>query len=116
MIDLTLKQPAVETFLPREFLENYVSSEISLEPRYLKALGAKWRQTDFNISFLVRECIQESAFLLPSIPRKNDQKPVSFLYRLALGSLLDVAPFPNRTLNGLRNMGQPFYALPNVRV
>ncbi len=115
VIDLALKQPAAETFLPKEFLSNYLSSDISLEPRYLNALGVKWRQSDFNIGFLISKIFSSRLFFHPQFRGNMIKSPTHFYIGLLQDLNLDVAPFPNRTLTGLRNMGQPFYAPPNVR-
>ena len=115
VIALTLKQPAAATFLPGEFLRYYLSSEIALDPPYVEELGENWRRHKFSIGYLVERVFSSRLFYHPQFRGNMIKSPVQYYIGLLQDLDLDVAPFPRVMLNGLRNMGQPFFAPPNVR-
>lgn len=115
IIDLALKQPAASTFLPREFLRYYLSTELDLGKPYMDELGRQWRKNSFNLGSLVKTVFSSRLFFHEQFHGNMIKSPIQFYLGLLQDLNLDVAPFPTATLNNLRNMGQPFYAPPNVR-
>jgi len=115
VIDLALKQPAVRTFFPAECLRYYLSSEVVLEPQYLIRLGEIWRGSGFNLGSLISTVFGSRIFYHPKFRGNLIKSPIQFYIGMLQDLNLDVAPFPKATLNALRNMGQTFYAPPNVR-
>ena len=115
VIDLALNQPAVRTFLPAEVLRYYLSSEVVFEPPYLKRLGEVWRGSGFNLGNLIATVFGSRIFYHPQFRGNLIKSPVQFYLGMLQDLNLDVAPFPKVTLNALRNMGQTFFAPPNVR-
>ena len=115
VIDLALNQPAARTFLPAEVLRYYLSSEIVLEPPYLKRLGEIWRGSGFNLGNLIATVFSSRIFYHPNFRGNLIKSPVQFYIGMLQDLNLDVTPFPKVTLNALRNMGQTFFAPPNVR-
>ena len=115
VIDQAMGQAAAGTFLPSEFLRFYLSSEVTLERPYVERLGQLWQQQDFSIGALIRTVFQSRLFYHAAFRGNMIKSPVQFYIGLVQDLNLDITPFPNPTLNDLRNMGQPFYAPPNVR-
>jgi len=115
VIDLIFEQPAVRTFFPNEFLRFYLSSETVLEPTYLEYLGEEWRQNDFKVEFLLHTVFSSRLFYHPQFRGNMIKSPVQFYLGMLQDLNLEVAPLPRLVLNILRNMGQAFYAPPNVR-
>ena len=115
VIDLALDQSAARTFLPNEFLHFYLSTDVTLEDSYLKSLGNIWRRNHFNLSSLIKTVFKSRIFFHSQFRGNLIKSPTHFYFGLLQDLNLDVAPFPTFTLNALRNMGQPFFAPPNVR-
>ncbi len=115
VIDLIFEQPAAQTFLPNEFLRFYLSSEITLDPAYLEVLGKEWSRNGFEIGFLLRTVFTSRIFYHPQFRGNMIKSPVQFFVGMLQDLNLEVAPLPGIVMNVLRNMGQPFYAPPNVR-
>ena len=115
VIDLALDQSAARTFLPNEFLHFYLSTDVTLEDSYLKSLGNIWRRNHFNLGSLIKTVFKSRIFFHPQFRGNLIKSPTHFYFGLLQDLNLDVAPFPSHTLNALRNMGQPFFAPPNVR-
>ena len=115
VIDLIFEQSAAQIFLPNEFLRFYLSSDHGLEPAYGKRLGNEWRHNDFNLGFLLRMVFTSKLFYHPQFRGNMIKSPTHFYLGLLQDLNLEVAPLPRIVMNALRNMGQPFYAPPNVR-
>lgn len=114
IIDLAFRQEAAETWLPSEFLRTYLTTE-ALPPGYLELLGRFWRLTGFDLDRLRRRVVTSNLFFAREYMGDHLKSPVE-LYLGALQQLrLQVLPLPRRTLQGLRAMGQPVFAPPNVR-
>ncbi len=115
VIDLALEQSAARTFLPKEFLHFYLSTDVSLETPYLRSLGNIWRRHNFKIGSLIEIVFKSRLFYHPQFRGNLIKSPIHFYLGLLQDLNLDVAPFQSHTLQPLRSMGQPFYAPPNVR-
>jgi len=114
VIDLAFRQEAAEAWLPGEFLRTYLTTE-TLPPGYLELLGRFWRLTGFDLERLRRRVVTSNLFFAREYMGDHIKSPVE-LYLGALQQLrLQVLPLPRRTLQGLRAMGQPVFAPPNVR-
>ncbi len=115
VIDLIFEQSNAQIFLPSEFLRFYLSSDIGLEPAYGQLLGIEWRHNDFNMGFLLRRVFTSKLFYHPQFRGNMIKSPTHYYLGLLQDLNLEVAPLPRIVMNALRNMGQPFYAPPNVR-
>jgi uncharacterized protein (DUF1800 family) len=115
IIDSALTQPAARTFLPSELLRVYLSADIKLDRPYLERLGEIWRGSGFDLEELMRTVFSSRLFYHPQFRGNMIKSPIQYYLGLLQDMELDVPPFPRGTLSALRNMGQPFYAPPNVR-
>lgn len=114
IVDLAFRQPAASTFLPREFLNFYLSHD-PLPEAYLKPLGQQWRAADYQLRALVEIVFTSRLFYAPEFRGQRIKSPVEFYLGLCHDLRLAPSPLPAPLLRALRTMGQPFYDPPNVR-
>lgn len=114
VIDLTYQQPAAATFLPRELVRFYLTSD-GVSEDFIAPLGDWWRQQKFSLRALALRFFSSQAFFAPEWRGNYIKSPIQF-YLGMLGDLgLDPLPAPRVTLNALRAMGQSLFDPPNVR-
>lgn len=114
VIDLAFKQPAAKTFLIRELIKFYLTEEAVPEP-YIEALGERWADHNFSLSYLAETFFQSRLFFHPAYRGNLVKSPIHFYLGLCQDLRLDVAPFDSRVLRSMQVMGQSFYDPPNVR-
>jgi uncharacterized protein (DUF1800 family) len=114
VIDLTFKQPAARTFLIRELIQFYLTEEIVPEA-YIEALGERWADHGFSLSYLTETFFQSRLFFHPAYRGNLVKSPIHFYIGLCQDLRLDVIPFDSRVLRSMNVMGQSFYDPPNVR-
>jgi uncharacterized protein (DUF1800 family) len=114
VIDLAYAQPAAADFLPGELARFYLSDD-PLPTDYRKALGARWRETEFNLRSLAKLFFGSRLFYAPEFRGNLIKSPLQFYLGLVQDLNLSVPPLPRHTLNPLRQMGQQLFQPPNVR-
>ena len=115
VIDMVLEQPAARTFLPGELLRFYLSADVALAIDYLNKLGEHWAADDFNLAALRNRIFRSRLFFHRQFRGNLIKSPIQFYLGMLQETALDVPPFPSIAINAMRNMGQPFFAPPNVR-
>lgn len=113
IIDLTFRQPAAREFLPRECVRHYVTDG-ELPDDYYRELGAIWAASDFNLRVLQETIFRSQLFYAEGIRGTLIKSPIHYYLGLCQDLRLDPSPFPGRSLNLLRSMGQAFFDPPNV--
>lgn len=114
IIDITFKQPTAKTFLIRELIKFYLTEETVPEP-YIEALGERWANHGFSLSYLTETFFQSRLFFHPAYRGNLVKSPIHFYIGLCQDLRLDVTPFDSRVLRSMDVMGQSFYNPPNVR-
>lgn len=114
VIDIALQQPAARTYLPRQVVQWYLSSQPLPDP-YYEELGRLWERDGFQLDRLLERVVTSALFYDTRFPGSLIKSPVR-LYLGLVGDLrLDVPPFPRPVVNTFRFMGQPLFRPPNVR-
>ena len=114
VIDITFKQPAAQTYLIRELIKFYLTEE-TVPEAYIEALGERWADHNFNLSYLAETFFQSRLFFHPAYRGNLVKSPIHFYIGLCQDLRLDVIPFDSRLLRSMDVMGQSFYNPPNVR-
>jgi len=114
VIDLVYRQPAAQSFVPREVIRFYLTEQDLPEP-FLRELGRYWQAHDFDMAYLLRKFFSSRAFYAPEYRGNMIKSPTQYYLGLCQDMNLDVCPIPSLVLNQLKAMGQPFYSPPNVR-
>lgn len=114
VIDLIFRQPAARTFLIRELIQFYLTTEPVPEP-YIEALGERWANHGFELPYLIRTFFQSQLFFHPAYRENLIKSPVQLYLGLCQDLKLDLIPFEARLLRSMDTMGQPFFNPPNVR-
>jgi uncharacterized protein (DUF1800 family) len=114
VIDLTFQQPAAKTYLIRELIKFYLTDQ-TVPEAYIEALGERWANQDFSLSYLIETFFQSQLFFHPAYRGNLVKSPIHFYIGLCQDLRLDIAPFDSRVLRSMSVMGQSFYDPPNVR-
>ena len=114
IVDLALQEPAARTFIPRELCKHYLSDRI-IPDEYLKILGDKWADENFDLAWLASTFFSSRLFFHPQFRGNKIKSPFEFLIGLLQDLDLDLAPLPRRVLPALGGMGQSYLNPPNVR-
>ncbi len=114
IIDIIFKQPAAKTFLIRELIKFYLTEQ-AVPEAYIEALGEKWADHGFSLSYLTETFFQSRLFFHPAYRGNLVKSPIHFYIGLCQDLRLDVVPFDSRVLRSMNVMGQSFYNPPNVR-
>ncbi|MGB0744914.1 MAG: DUF1800 family protein, partial [Opitutales bacterium] len=114
VIDITFKQAAAQTFLVRELIKFYLTDQ-AVPESYIKALGEKWANHNFDLTYLIETFFQSRLFYHPAYRGNLVKSPIHFYLGLCQDLRLNVVPFEGRLLQSMNVMGQPFYNPPNVR-
>ena len=114
IVDLAFEQPAAKTYLIRELIKFYLTEDAVPEP-YIEALGEKWADHGFKLSYLTETFFQSRLFFHPAYRGNLVKSPIHFYIGLCQDLRLDIAPFDSRVLRSMDVMGQSFYNPPDVR-
>lgn len=114
VVDLAYQQPAAATYLPRELTKFYLTSE-PLPRENLAALGERWRDSGFDLRWLIRAFFSSRLFYAPEYRGNFIKSPVQLYLGLLQDLDLSVPPLARYSTNRLRAMGQPLFQPPNVR-
>ena len=115
VIDITFKQPTARTFFIKELLTFYLTDEELPDNGYVEALGNQWAEHNFDIRYLINTVFESRLFYHPAYRGNMVKSPTHFYLGLCQDLQLDVIPFAQRLMQGMRVMGQNFYNPPNVR-
>lgn len=115
VIDITFKQPTARTFFIKELLTFYLTDEELPDNAYVEALGNQWAEHNFDIRYLINTVFESRLFYHPAYRGNMVKSPTHFYLGLCQDLQLDVIPFAQRLMQGMRVMGQNFYNPPNVR-
>jgi uncharacterized protein (DUF1800 family) len=114
VIQAGYEQPAAETFLPGEIWRFYVSSEAA-PPAALAALGAMWKEENFNLRALLLRIFGSRLFYAPAYRANLIKSPIQYYLGLVQDLELEVSPLARQVLGLLRQMGQMPLNPSNVR-
>lgn len=114
VIDLIYEQPAAATHLPERMTRFYLTDE-PLPAGHLKALGAWWRSTGFDLHQLTHRYFGSRLFFEPQFRSNYIKSPIQYYLGLLQDFSLDVPPLPRRLEPAFRQMGQMPFNPPNVR-
>lgn len=114
VIDITFSQPAAKTFLIRELIKFYLTEQ-TVPEAYIEALGERWADHGFSLSYLINTFFQSRLFFHPAYRGNLVKSPIQFYLGLCQDLRLDVIPFESRVLRSMDVMGQSFYNPPDVR-
>ena len=114
VIDITFRQPAARTFLIRELIKFYLTTD-AVPEAYIEELGDRWANHGFDLKYLIQTFFQSRIFFHPAYRGNLVKSPVQFYLGLCQDLKLDVVPFESRLIRSMSAMGQAFYDPPNVR-
>ena len=114
VIDLAYTLPAAGAFLPHEMVKFYLS-DTPLPKEYLLSLGARWKEADYSLAWLVRAFFGSELFYAPEFRGNFIKSPVQFYLGMVQDLSLDITPIPRFVINPMRQMGQILFVPPNVR-
>lgn len=114
IIEVIFRQPAAARFLPQELARHYLHPG-GLPEELLAPLADAWRAKEYSLPFLYETFFASQTFFAPEYRGQMIKSPEHFALGVLQDLGLDVLPFPRRTVNALRLMGQPFFNPPNVR-
>jgi hypothetical protein len=122
VVRMVLEQPAAARFLVRKLYGFLISENAAPPDALLKPLCESFRNSDYDITALVRTMLASRHFYSGHAFRQRVKSPVEYVLgavravHRSYGSEADVRPLPQQALVGpISAMGQQLFAPPNVK-
>ena len=112
IIDIILEQPACAKFIAKKLWTFYAYEDP--DPSLVAALGAEFRNSNYEIRPLMRTIFRSAEFYSPDSVRNQIKSPVQWVVQTSKVLETPLAR-PQITVNALRELGQIPFAPPNVK-